>query len=186
LRHAVERLKIVVPLVALVIVALLYFATRRGRDVVLILVSVPVALAGGVWLLWLLGYSLSIAVAIGFIALAGIAIETGIVMLLFLNAAWGQRLAASEAPTLADLEDAIVDGALLRLRPKLMTVLTVIAALLPIMLFEGTGSELMRRIAAPMVGGMISATLLTLLIIPAGFLLAHRGKLAPAARRHRV
>jgi Cu(I)/Ag(I) efflux system membrane protein CusA/SilA len=107
----------------------------------------------------------------------GIAVETGVVMLLYLNEAWAKRHASVEKPTRADLENAIVEGALLRLRPKLMTVTTIIAALAPIMLIGGTGSEVMRRIAAPMIGGMVSATLLTLLVIPAGFLLAHRRKL---------
>jgi Cu(I)/Ag(I) efflux system membrane protein CusA/SilA len=178
LRRAYSRLTLVIPLVVAVIAGLLYLTSRRGADLSLILASVPVALVGGVWLLWVLGYALSIAVVVGFVALTGVAVETGIVMLLFLNSAWARRSAAVGAPTERDLRDAIMEGALLRLRPKLMTAVTIIAALLPIMIGHGTGSELMQRIAAPMVGGMVSATLLTLLVIPAGFLLIHRRELA--------
>jgi Cu(I)/Ag(I) efflux system membrane protein CusA/SilA len=120
---------------------------------------------------------MSVAVAVGIIALAGVAAETGIVMLLYLNAAWRERLAAKPAATRDDLLEAVSAGALLRLRPKLMTVTTIIAGLLPIMIASGTGSEVMRRIAAPMVGGMVSATVLTLLVIPALFFLVHRRSL---------
>jgi Cu(I)/Ag(I) efflux system membrane protein CusA/SilA len=170
--RAVERLRIVVPATVLVIVALLYLNFRRLADVVLVLGTLPFALVGGLWLLWALGYHMSVAVAVGFIALAGVAAETGVVMLLYLEHAWRDRLARGEV-TVTALREAIVEGALLRLRPKLMTVVTIMAGLLPIMVGRGTGSEVMRRIAAPMVGGMVSATLLTLLVIPSAFLLWH-------------
>ena len=177
-QRAAAKLRVVVPFTLAIIVLLLYLNFRRFGDVALILGCLPFALTGGVWLLHLLGYHLSIAVAVGFIALAGVAAETGVVMLLYLNQAWNRRLqeAGREGRTLveADVRESIVEGALLRLRPKLMTVLTIVVGLLPIMWGSGTGSEVMRRIAAPMVGGMASATLLTLVVIPAVFLLWKR------------
>jgi Cu(I)/Ag(I) efflux system membrane protein CusA/SilA len=177
LERATERLKVVVPLALAIIILLLYLNFQNFRDVALILGSLPFALVGGVWLLYLLDYSLSIAVAVGFIALAGVAAETGVVMVMYLRQAWSarrQRLhEAGREPTQAELKAAIVDGALLRLRPKLMTVITVIVGLLPIMWGSGTGSEVMRRIAAPMVGGMVSATILTLVIIPSMYLIVN-------------
>ena len=175
LERALSRLGVVVPLTLSIIVLLLYLNFRNGRDVLLILGALPFALVGGVWLLYLLDYDLSIAAAVGFIALAGVAAETGVVMVMYLEHAWVERRrradAAGRVPTRQDLRDAIVEGALLRLRPKLMTVFTIIVGLLPIMWGSGTGSEVMRRIAAPMVGGMVSATVLTLIIIPAIYLL---------------
>ncbi|MFO1408421.1 MAG: efflux RND transporter permease subunit [Steroidobacteraceae bacterium] len=177
LERAMSRLKVVVPLTLSIIVLLLYLNFRNARDVLLILGALPFALVGGVWLLYLLDYDLSIAAAVGFIALAGVAAETGVVMVMYLEQAWTERRrlagAAGRAPTRKDLRDAIVEGALLRLRPKLMTVITIIVGLLPIMWGSGTGSEVMRRIAAPMVGGMVSATVLTLIIIPAIYLLVN-------------
>jgi Cu(I)/Ag(I) efflux system membrane protein CusA/SilA len=178
LERALAKLAYVVPLVLIAIAALLYLAFRRLGDVLIILGALPVALVGGVWLLWLLGYDLSIGVAVGFIALAGVAAETGIVMLLYLNGAWERRLAAGRT-TRGDLLDAITEGALLRLRPKLMTVATITLSLLPIMFGHAAGSEVMQRIAAPIVGGMVSATLLTLLVVPALFLLAHGREVQP-------
>jgi Cu(I)/Ag(I) efflux system membrane protein CusA/SilA len=179
--RAVEKLKVVVPVTLLIIVLLLYMNFRRFGDVAVILGCLPFALTGGIWLVYGLGYHLSIAVAVGFIALAGVAAETGVVMLLYLNQAWQRRMqtAAAEGRALAeqDVRESIVEGALLRLRPKLMTVLTIMVGLLPIMWGSGTGSEVMRRIAAPMVGGMASATLLTLAVIPAVFLLWKRRRL---------
>ena len=175
LERALSRLGVVVPLTLSIIVLLLYLNFRNGRDVLLILGALPFALVGGVWLLYLLDYDLSIAAAVGFIALAGVAAETGVVMVMYLEHAWVERRrlaeAAGRAPNRQDLRDAIVEGALLRLRPKLMTVITIIVGLLPIMWGSGTGSEVMRRIAAPMLGGMVSATVLTLIIIPAIYLL---------------
>jgi Cu(I)/Ag(I) efflux system membrane protein CusA/SilA len=180
-QRALAKLRVVVPFTFAIIVLLLYLNFRRLGDVVLILGCLPFALTGVLWLLYLLGYHLSIAVAVGFIALAGVAAETGVVMLLYLNQAWQrhQELAVGEgrAVTEADVRSSIVEGALLRLRPKLMTVLTIMVGLLPIMWGSGTGSEVMRRIAAPMVGGMISATILTLVVIPSVFLLWKRRSL---------
>jgi Cu(I)/Ag(I) efflux system membrane protein CusA/SilA len=171
-------------------VLLLYLNFRDMRDVLLILGALPFALVGGVWLLYLLDYDLSIAAAVGFIALAGVAAETGVVMVMYLRQAWEARRAEARADgvaaTRADLRDAIVEGALLRLRPKLMTVITIIVGLLPIMWGSGTGSEVMRRIAAPMVGGMVSALVLTLLIIPSLYLIVHGWNLpGPGAGRER-
>jgi Cu(I)/Ag(I) efflux system membrane protein CusA/SilA len=177
-QRALAKLRVVVPFTFAIIVLLLYLNFRRFGDVVLILGCLPFALTGGLWLLYLLGYHLSIAVAVGFIALAGVAAETGVVMLLYLNQAWQRyqdlAAAAGRPATEDDVRASIVEGALLRLRPKLMTVLTIMVGLLPIMWGSGTGSEVMRRIAAPMVGGMISATLLTLVVIPSVFLLWKR------------
>jgi Cu(I)/Ag(I) efflux system membrane protein CusA/SilA len=175
-QRALERLRVVVPLTLLVIVLLLYLNFRNFADVLLVLGTLPFALVGGIWLLWLLDYNVSVAVAVGFIALAGVAAETGVVMLLYLEHAWRDRKARGEV-TVRHLRQAIVEGALLRLRPKLMTVITIMAGLLPVMFGTGTGSEVMRRIAAPMVGGMVSATVLTLIVIPSAFLLWHsRGR----------
>jgi Cu(I)/Ag(I) efflux system membrane protein CusA/SilA len=177
LQRALDRLKVIVPLVAGVIVLLLFLGFRAWSDVALILGSLPVALVGGVWLLWALDYEISVAVVVGLIALAGVAAETGVVMLLYLNSAWRARQDAGRTLGSADLEEAITEGALRRLRPKLMTVLTVILGLLPLLIGHGTGSEIMRRIAAPMVGGMVSATVLTLVVVPALFLLVRRRQL---------
>jgi Cu(I)/Ag(I) efflux system membrane protein CusA/SilA len=143
--------------------------------------SLPFAMIGSLWLVYLMGYHLSVAVVIGFIALAGVAAETGVVMLVFLDEAYGRyaQMAAAQGRSLtrAELTEAVVEGALLRLRPKVMTVCAIIGGLLPIMYATGTGSEVMRRIAAPMVGGMITAAILTLLIIPAVYLLWRRRSL---------
>jgi Cu(I)/Ag(I) efflux system membrane protein CusA/SilA len=181
LERAVDRLKVVVPATLAIIVLLLYLNFRNGRDVALILFTLPFALVGGVWLLYLLDYDLSIAAAVGFIALAGVAAETGVVMVMYLEHAWADRRARAAAegrsPTRAELHEAIVEGALLRLRPKLMTVITIIVGLLPIMWGSGTGAAVMRRIAAPMVGGMVSATVLTLVIIPSLYLIVNGWKL---------
>ncbi len=165
------KLRIVVPLTLLIIFLLLYLNFRRLSETLIVMLSVPFALIGGVWLMWLLDYHFSVAVAVGFIALAGVAAETGVVMLIYLEHAWQQRQAQAKTsgtpPTLADLYAAIMEGAVERVRPKMMTVAAIIAGLLPILWGSGTGSEVMSRIAAPMVGGMLSSTLLTLAVIPA-------------------
>jgi len=171
MERAQARMKIVVPITLLIIFLLLYLNFRRVTESLIVMLSVPFALVGGVWLLWLLGYNLSVAVVVGFIALAGVAAETGVVMLIYLENAWTQikakREACGQAPTADDLYAAVMEGAVGRVRPKMMTVVAIMAGLLPIMWGSGTGSEVMRRIAAPMVGGMISSTLLTLIVIPA-------------------
>jgi len=181
MERALERLKIVVPFTLLLIFLLLYLNFRRIIPTVIVLISVPFALVGGVWLMWLLGYNLSVAVAVGFIALAGVAAETGVVMLIYLDHAWAaakQKSAlAGRRPSNAELYAAVMEGAVERVRPKMMTVVTIMAGLLPIMWSTGTGSEVMRRIAAPMVGGMISSTLLTLIVIPALFALVEAWRL---------
>ncbi|MSP49017.1 MAG: efflux RND transporter permease subunit [Alphaproteobacteria bacterium] len=180
-----DRLDVVAPLTVALIALMLWLTFGRGAEVLIVLTSLPVALAGGVWLLWWLEFNLSIAVVVGFIALGGVAVETAIVMLLYLNLALDRRRKASasgaRALTERDLEEAVVEGALLRLRPKAMTVATIVAGLLPILLGTGTGSEVMRRIAAPMVGGMVTATALTLLVIPAMFLVWQRLQLRSPA-----
>jgi Cu(I)/Ag(I) efflux system membrane protein CusA/SilA len=172
--RAQQRLQLLVPLTLAVIALLLYLNFRTLTEVLIIMATLPLALVGGVWLLLWLDYDLSVAVGVGFIALAGVAVEIGVVMLVYLNQAWRRRLEETATPTLADLREAVVEGALMRLRPIAMTVATIIAGLLPIMLGSGTGSEVMRRIAAPMVGGMVSATVLTLLVIPAAYLVWKR------------
>ncbi|HEY9199237.1 MAG TPA: CusA/CzcA family heavy metal efflux RND transporter, partial [Gammaproteobacteria bacterium] len=177
MERAQARLALVVPVTLAIIVLLLYLNFRRAAEVIIVLGTLPLALVGGVWLLYWLDYNLSIAVGVGFIALAGVAAETSVVMLLYLNLAWERLTSDKSTPTLSDLHGAVMDGAVQRLRPKLMTVATIIAGLLPIMLGSGTGSEVMRRIAAPMVGGMISSTALTLLVIPAAFLVWKRRRL---------
>ncbi|MGD8842783.1 MAG: CusA/CzcA family heavy metal efflux RND transporter, partial [Gammaproteobacteria bacterium] len=177
LERAERRLFTVIPVTLAIIVLLLYMSFRRIREVLIILATLPLALVGGIWLLYWLDYDLSVAVGVGFIALAGVSVEIGVVMLVYLNQAYGRhrRAAAAENRPLRayELRRAIVEGALLRVRPVLMTVAAIVAGLLPIMFGHGTGSEVMRRIAAPMVGGMLSATVLTLLVIPAVFLLWH-------------
>ncbi|KIO48135.1 efflux RND transporter permease subunit [Nitrosospira sp. NpAV] len=171
MERAQQKLKVVVPLTLTIIFLLLYLNFRRFTETFIVMLSVPFSLVGGVWLIWLLGYNLSVAVGVGFIALAGVAAETGVVMLIYLDHAWEaiktKRAATGGKPTVADLYAAVMEGAVERVRPKLMTVVAIMAGLLPIMWGSGTGSEVMRRIAAPMVGGMVSSTLLTLIVIPA-------------------
>ena len=171
MERAIEKLKMVIPLTLLIIFLLLYLNFRRITETLIVMLSVPFALVGGVWLMWLLSYNMSVAVAVGFIALAGVAAETGVVMLIYLDHAWKklceQRTSSGQQPTPADLYQAVMEGAVERVRPKMMTVVAIMAGLLPIMWSSGTGSEVMRRIAAPMVGGMISSTILTLIVIPA-------------------
>jgi len=171
LQHAIAKLKVVVPVTLLVIFVLLYLNFGRLAETLIVMLSAPFALIGGVWLLYLLDYNLSVAAVVGFIALLGVAAETAVVMLVYLDQAWDAaraRCAANgQAPSTRDLYDAVLEGAVLRVRPKMMTVSAIVAGLLPIMFGTGTGSEVMRRIAAPMVGGMVSATVLTLIVVPA-------------------
>jgi Cu(I)/Ag(I) efflux system membrane protein CusA/SilA len=176
--RARQQLATVLPVTLAIIVLLLYLNFRRFTEVAVIMGTLPLALVGGFWLLYLLGYNMSVAVGVGFIALAGVTVEIGVIMLVYLNQALRrhQAAAASGGRTLTaeDVRSAVVDGALLRVRPIMMTVSTIIVGLLPIMFGSGTGAEVMRRIAAPMVGGMISATVLTLVVIPAVFLIWKR------------
>jgi len=184
LERAAARLKIVVPVTLLIIFLLLYLNFRSFTDTMIVMLSLPFALVGGIWLMWWLGFNLSVAVVVGFIALAGVAAETGVVMLIYLNHALAEikarRAAEGRALTRRDLYDAIMEGAVERVRPKMMTVVAIMAGLLPIMWSTGTGSEIMQRIAVPMIGGMISSTLLTLIVIPAIYGLVKERGLIPS------
>jgi Cu(I)/Ag(I) efflux system membrane protein CusA/SilA len=192
MERAKARLKIVVPITVLIIFLLLYLNFRRVTETLIVMLSVPFALAGGLWLMWWLGFNLSVAVAVGFIALAGVAAETGVVMLIYLDNALttlqAQRVAQGRSFTHDDLYAAIMAGAVERVRPKMMTVAAIMAGLLPIMWSHGTGAEVMQRIAVPMIGGMVSSTVLTLVVIPAiyavvkGFAI-RRSNPAPALQR---
>ena len=168
-----DRLTLVAPATLMIITLMLFMAFNRFTEVAIILTALPVALSGGVWYVWYLGFDMSVAVLVGFIALAGVAVETAIVMLLYLNLAWEKRVKSARTENRAlnqtDVEEVVFEGALLRLRPKVMTVATIFAGLIPIMYGSGTGSEIMQRIAAPMLGGMATATLLTLFVIPSIF-----------------
>jgi Cu(I)/Ag(I) efflux system membrane protein CusA/SilA len=181
LERATAKLKVVVPFTLLIIFVLLYLTFGRIEEALLIMAALPFALIGGIWLLWGLSYNLSVAGAVGFIALAGVAAEFGVIMLLYLKNAWRDRLEQGKSGE-ADLLDAIREGAVLRVRPKAMTVAVILAGLFPIMWGSGTGSEVMQRIAAPMVGGMITAPLLSMFVIPAAYLLMRRprGRAAPS------
>ena len=167
MQRAQEKMQLVVPATLAIILLLLYLNFKSVGETLIVMLSLPFALVGGIWFIWALGYNWSVAVAIGFIALAGVAAETGVVMLVYLDQAWHQRRAHAVRPSVRDLHDAIVHGAVERVRPKIMTVTAIMAGLLPIMWGEGTGASVMKRIAAPMVGGMISSTVLTLVVIPA-------------------
>jgi len=173
LERAIAKLKVVVPFTLLIIFVLLYLTFRRFDEALLIMATLPFALVGGIWLLWLLDYNLSVAAAVGFIALAGVAAEFGVIMLLYLKQAWDAHAAAGTTSN-EDLLDAIREGAVQRVRPKAMTVAVILAGLFPIMWGTGTGSEVMQRIAAPMVGGMITAPLLSMFVIPAAYGLMRR------------
>ncbi|MBI5919279.1 MAG: efflux RND transporter permease subunit [Nitrosomonadales bacterium] len=208
MERAAAKMKIVIPVTLLIIFLLLYLNFQKVTESVVVMLSVPFALVGGVWLLWLLDYNLSVAVAVGFIALAGVAAETGVVMLIYLEKAWQEKLAecskrrlpnpqlppsppgrghgvregeganVSRLVSREDLHDAIMEGAVERVRPKMMTVVAIMAGLLPILWSSGTGSEVMRRIAAPMVGGMVSSAVLTLLVIPVIYALVKQRELS--------
>jgi len=177
MERANARLKLVVPATLLIIFLLLYLTFHRVADAALIMATLPFALTGGVWFLYWMGFNFSVATGVGFIALAGVAAEFGVIMLVYLQQAWQKRLDTGEENWPA-LVDAIREGAVLRVRPKAMTLAVVIAGLLPILLDSGTGSEIMSRIAAPMVGGMITAPLLSMFVIPAAYLLI-RGRRLP-------
>jgi Cu(I)/Ag(I) efflux system membrane protein CusA/SilA len=180
LERANARLRIVIPATLIVILFLLWLNFRRLSDTLIVMLSLPFALAGGFWLMWAMGFNMSVAAAVGFIALAGVAAETGVVMLIYLNHAWGEEQSRAAAENRApDLIAAVMSGAVDRVRPKVMTVCAIMAGLVPILWSSGTGSEIMQRIAVPMIGGMVSSTILTLGVIPALFLLVH-------GRKHQV
>jgi Cu(I)/Ag(I) efflux system membrane protein CusA/SilA len=167
MQRAKETMKLVIPATLALIFLLLYFNFKSVGETLIVMLSLPFALVGGIWFLWALSFNWSVAVAIGFIALAGVAAETGVVMLIYLDHAWAARSANGKSPTMHDLYDAVMEGAVERVRPKMMTVTAIMAGLLPILWGNGAGASVMRRIAAPMIGGMISSTVLTLLVIPA-------------------
>jgi Cu(I)/Ag(I) efflux system membrane protein CusA/SilA len=171
MERAKAKMKIVIPLTLLIIFVLLYLNFKRLTETFIVMLSVPFSLVGGIWLMYWLGYNMSVAVAVGFIALAGVAAETGVIMLIYLDHAYkelkAKRESEGKAFTVANIYEAVMEGAVERVRPKMMTVVAIMAGLLPIMWGSGTGSEVMRRIAAPMVGGMVSSTVLTLIVIPA-------------------
>ena len=181
MQRAKETMKLVVPATLLIIFLLLYLNFRSVGETLIVMLSLPFALVGGVWLMWLLGYHTSVATAVGFIALAGVAAETGVVMLIYLDQAWRARTGAGQSSS-GDLHEAILEGAVERVRPKLMTVTAIIAGLLPILWGHGAGASVMKRIAAPMVGGMVSSTVLTLIVIPAIYSLWQEARLRHAAR----
>ena len=187
MERAIEKMKVVVPITLLIIFLLLYLNFRRLTETLIVMLSVPFALVGGVWLMWILGYNLSVAVAVGFIALAGVAASTGVVMLIYLDHAWeavkAKCHAAGTQPNAAELYGAVMEGAVERVRPKMMTVVAIMAGLLPIMWGTGTGSEVMSRIAAPMVGGMVSSTVLTLAVIPALYALIMQRRIKKGLER---
>ena len=176
LERANARLKLVVPATLLIIFVLLYLTFARFDEALLIMATLPFALTGGAWFLYLLGFNLSVATGVGFIALAGVSAEFGVIMLLYLKNAWAEREDLGDS-TERGLVAAFREGAVQRVRPKAMTVAVIIAGLLPILLGSGTGSEVMSRIAAPMVGGMVTAPLLSLFVIPAAYRLMRRRNL---------
>jgi Cu(I)/Ag(I) efflux system membrane protein CusA/SilA len=177
LERAAKRLRVVVPATLAIIFGLIYLVFRRASEAALIMLSLPLALVGGLWLIWLLGHAVSVATLIGFIALAGVAAEFGIIMLLYLRHAWERQLAENPHAGEAELDAAIREGAVQRVRPKAMTVAVILAGLFPILIGGGAGAEVMQRIAAPMVGGMLSAPLLSMLVIPAAYRLLRQREL---------
>jgi Cu(I)/Ag(I) efflux system membrane protein CusA/SilA len=185
--RAKQRLVIVVPLTLLIILLLLYLNFRRMTETLIVMLSLPFALVGGLWLMWWLGFNLSVAVAVGFIALAGVAAETGVIMLIYLDHALADRKKLAEREgrpfTRDDLHAAIMEGAVERVRPKMMTVVAIMAGLLPILWSHGTGSEVMQRIAVPMVGGMVSSAILTLVVIPAIYAVVKGATISPRTAR---
>jgi len=172
-----DKLSLVIPMMLLIILLLLYMTFRSMTAAMIIMLSLPFALAGGIWYLYILDFNFSVAVAVGFIALAGVSAEFGVIMLIYLNNALGERHIAGNLKTITDLKDSIMEGAVMRVRPKAMTVAVIIAGLVPIMIGTGTGSDVMKRIAAPMIGGMITAPLLSLFVIPAIYLIWKRSPL---------
>ena len=188
MERAKAKMKIVIPLTLLIIFVLLYLNFKRLTETFIVMLSVPFSLVGGIWLMYWLGYNISVAVAVGFIALAGVAAETGVIMLIYLDHAYKELKAKRESEgkdfTVGDIYEAVMEGAVERVRPKMMTVVAIMAGLLPIMWGSGTGSEVMRRIAAPMVGGMVSSTVLTLIVIPAIYALVKQISLQRKEAQH--
>ena len=183
MQRAAQRLRVIVPITLLIVFGLLYFNFKSVTESLIVMLSLPFAMAGGVWLMWMFGYNMSVAVAIGFIALAGVAAQTGVIMLLYLDHAWNARMtgpaSAGVKPTFADLQHAVEAGAVERLRPKMMTVAAVTLSLIPILWSQETGSDVLKRIAAPMVGGLVTSAALTLIVLPAVYSLWKERSLIP-------
>ena len=174
MERAKARLTLVIPFTLLIILLLLYLTFRNLAEPLLILASLPFALVGGVWFIWWLGHDVSVASGIGFIALAGVAAEFGVIMLIYLDESVKNARAVGKLNSVSDLQRAVHEGAVLRVRPKAMTVAVIVAGLIPLFIGHGTGSEVMQRIAAPMVGGMLTAPLLSMVILPGAYLLWQR------------
>ena len=167
MERAQKRLQLVIPITLVIIFLLLYFNFKNIQESVIVMLSLPFSLVGGIWYLYILDYNFSVAVGVGFIALAGVAAETGVIMLIYLDQAYKDMKNKGKMRNMNDLYHAIIEGAVNRVRPKMMTVLAIMAGLIPIMWGTGTGSQVMKRIAAPMIGGMVTSTILTLIVIPA-------------------
>jgi len=183
--RAAARLRIVIPVTLLIVIVLLYFSTRSVAKILIVLLAVPFSLIGAFWLIYLLGYNMSVAVWVGIIALAGVDAETGVVMLLYLDQSFAKFKAAGRMNSLADLQEAVEDGAVKRIRPKMMTVMAILMGLLPIMWSHGAGADVMKRIAAPMVGGVVTSFALELLIYPVIFTLwKWHAEVKPSRRAH--
>src|SRR5581483_8035831 len=183
MQRAKATMRLVIPATLAIIFLLLYFNFRRVGESAIVMLTLPFALVGGLWFIWALGYNWSVAVATGFIALAGVAAETGVVMLIYLDHAWRERVSSGRTLTRRDVYEAVMEGAVERVRPVVMTATAIVAGLVPILWSAGTGASVMQRIAAPMVGGMLSTTVLTLLVIPAVYSLwRERGVPAAGAR----
>ncbi len=186
MERAKERLLLVIPITLVLIFVLLYANFRSVTESFIVMLSVPFALVGGLWYIYLLGYNLSVAVWVGIIALAGVAAETGVVMIVYLDEAYEKHLREGRLHSIADLHEAVVEGAVQRVRPKIMTVTAIIAGLVPIMWSHGTGADVMKRIAAPMIGGMVTSTILTLVIIPAVYVIWKNGELKRREKKHEL
>ena len=188
MQRVANRLRVVIPVTLGIIFLLLYLNFRGVTESLIVMLALPFSIVGGVWFLWLLDYNTSVAVWVGFIALAGVAAETGVVMLIYLDEAFHRRSLEGRLTSAADVAAAVKEGALERLRPVMMTVTAITAGLAPILWSSGTGADVMKRIASPMVGGMVSATLLTLVVIPAIYLLWRRWQISsrPNAVRREV
>jgi Cu(I)/Ag(I) efflux system membrane protein CusA/SilA len=178
MERAKAKMQIVVPATLALVFVLLYFNFRNVAETLIVMLSIPFTLVGGIWFLWALGYNWSVAVTIGFLALAGVAAETGVVMLVYLDQEWKQARAGGRVPTRHELYDSVMRGAVERVRPMMMTVASTVIGLLPILWGSGTGASVMKRIGAPMIGGMVTSTLLTLLVIPAVYSLWRERSLA--------
>ena len=186
MERATAKMQLVVPATLAIVFLLLYFNFGSISDTLIVMLSIPFTLIGGIWFLWALDYEWSVAVTVGFLALAGVAAETAVIMLVYLNSAWAERCVDGKTPTRKDLYDAVIEGAVERVRPKMMTVASTMVGLLPILWGTGTGASVMKRIAAPMIGGMVSSTILTLLVVPAIYSLVKERQLMAMAKAKRT